>query len=181
MTSQFFFPIYLRLHNFNGTLQNVFKLLLGSGLLNSLVHDHVLVLQELFAIQSSSGDTDWSFEIYIWLTALWKEKKIIVKKTDETPIDLKLENFPTMKVMFLAVYAIARIVRFEIPVQKVQTRLLNPCLHRCKNKTEEEDKKNSNKGVMRQIKTEQLQNGRNSYTRSVAFCYFIWLPRASFQ
>ena len=44
-----------------------------------------------------------------------------------------------MKVMFLAVYAIARtrIVRFEIPVQKAQTGFLNPCLHRCKKKTEE--------------------------------------------
>jgi len=42
---------------------SVFKLLLGSGLLNSWVHDHVLVLQELFAVQSSSGDSDSSLEI----------------------------------------------------------------------------------------------------------------------
>ena len=44
-----------------------------------------------------------------------------------------------MKVLFLAVYAVARtrIVRFEIPVQKTQTGLLNPCLRRCKKKTEE--------------------------------------------
>ena len=40
-----------------------FKLSLGSGLLNSWVHDHVLVLQELFAVQSSSDDTDSSLEI----------------------------------------------------------------------------------------------------------------------
>ena len=88
----------------------------------------------------SSGDTDSSLEIlHLPITTLWKEKKINLKKTDETPIDLKLENFLTMKVLFLAVYAIARtrIVRFEIPVQKAQTGLLNPCLHRCKKITEE--------------------------------------------
>ena len=107
-------------------------------MLNSLVHDHVLVLQELFVVQLSSGDTDSSLEIISppTATALWKEKKIM---TDETPIDLKLENFLTMKVLCLAVYAVARtrIVRFEIPVQKAQTGFLNPCLHRCKKKTEE--------------------------------------------
>ena len=48
-----------------------FKLSLGSGLLNSWVHDHVLVLQEFFAVHSSSGDTDSSLEIrLLFLTEL---------------------------------------------------------------------------------------------------------------
>ena len=38
-----------------GPLQSLFKLLFGSGLLNYWVHDHVIVLQELFAVQSSSS------------------------------------------------------------------------------------------------------------------------------
>ena len=51
---------------------SVFKLLLGSGLLNSWpVNDHVLVLQELFAVHSSSGVTDSSLEIrLLFLTGL---------------------------------------------------------------------------------------------------------------
>ena len=64
----------------------------------------------------------------------------MIKKTNETPIDLKLENFLTMKVLFLAVYAVARsrIVHFEIPVQSAQTGLLKPLFtHLCKNETEE--------------------------------------------
>ena len=61
----FFFPLFLRLHNVYTTLFE-----LGSGLLNSRVHDHVLVVQELFAVQSSSGDTDSSLEIHISLTVL---------------------------------------------------------------------------------------------------------------
>lgn len=90
----FFLSLYLRLHNVYRTLQSVFKLLLGNGLLKSWVHDHVLVLQELFAVQSSSGDTDSSLEIRpFWFTALGKEKKIIVKKTDETPLDLRVVNY----------------------------------------------------------------------------------------
>ena len=52
---------------------SVFKLLLGSGLLSPWprVHVRVLVLQELFAVHSSSGDTDTSLEIrHNFLTAL---------------------------------------------------------------------------------------------------------------
>ena len=51
-----------------------FKLLFGRGLLNSWVE--VFVLQELLAIQSSSGDTDSSLEIFHNLrTALLKRKE----------------------------------------------------------------------------------------------------------
>lgn len=49
---------------------SVFKLLLGSGLLSPWprVHVRVLVLQELFAVQSSSGYTDSSVEHLSTLT-----------------------------------------------------------------------------------------------------------------
>ena len=50
---------------------SIFRFILGSGLLSYWVHDHVIVLQELFAVQSSSGDTDSSLEIrHFWLTVL---------------------------------------------------------------------------------------------------------------
>ena len=59
---------------------SVFKFLLGSGLLNSWVHEHVLVLQELFAVQSSSGYTDSSLEHLSTLTFLQKENRGIRQK-----------------------------------------------------------------------------------------------------
>ena len=69
------------------------KLLFGSGLLNSWIYDLVPVLQELLAVQSSGGDTDSLLEdLRFSFTALQKEKKSIVKKTDETPPDVRVVN-----------------------------------------------------------------------------------------
>ena len=69
------------------------KLLFGSGLLNFWVYDLVPVLQELFVVQSSGGDTDSLLEdLRFSFTALQKEKKLIVKKTDKTPPDVRVVN-----------------------------------------------------------------------------------------
>ena len=46
-------------------------LLFKSHFLISFIHDHVLVLQELFAIQPSSGDTDSSVEPLRTVGLLW--------------------------------------------------------------------------------------------------------------
>ena len=72
---------------------SVFKLLFGSGFLNSWVDDLVLVLQELLAVQSSGGDTDLLLEtLRFSLKVLEKENELIVKKTDETPLDVRVVN-----------------------------------------------------------------------------------------
>ena len=52
---------------------SVLRLLFGSGLLNFKVQ--VFVLQELFAVQSSSGDTDSSLELLV--TKLQKHNRVI--------------------------------------------------------------------------------------------------------
>lgn len=52
---------------------SVLRLLFGSGLLNFKVQ--VFILQELFAVQSSSGDTDSSLELLV--TKLQKHNRVI--------------------------------------------------------------------------------------------------------
>ena len=73
---------------------SVFKLLFGSGFLNSWVHDLVLVLQELLSVQSSGGDTDLLLETLCLfsLKVLEKLNELIIKKTDETPLDVRVVN-----------------------------------------------------------------------------------------
>ena len=66
--NQFYRPTLFK--NVSRTLQRVFKLLFGSGFLNSWVHDHVIVLQELFAVQSSGSDTDSSLKNLRFVTFL---------------------------------------------------------------------------------------------------------------
>ena len=96
-------------------LHCVFKLVFRSGLLNSWAH--VLVLQELFAVQSSSSEAESSLETLPPITGLQKDKEWIVKNTTETPTEercdkLKLKNVHTMKVLSFA----DRHVRFDMSV-----------------------------------------------------------------
>ena len=88
---------------------SVFKLLLRSGLLNSWVHDHVLVLQELFAVHSSSGDTESSLEPVF--TSLQKEnggmRQKELKRRRNIKHTLKRDNYIMVKIIKLKVLLFA--------------------------------------------------------------------------
>ena len=91
MSNMLIFPYYVRLQNACKLLQSGFKLIFGSGFLNSFIHDNVLVLEELFAIEPSSGDADSSLKILGFsITVLYRQKNVIVKKTVATLLGVSL-------------------------------------------------------------------------------------------